>query len=105
MVKAKGLGLTIFFVCCAIYGRTAFLAPTQDELNDEVIAERHRALGEEPDHLGVLHGLRYYILGIGVIGLLIAVEDHYSDKAKKRKAAKAASSLSPPPPPAAERKQ
>ena len=85
MPKKKNIGLTIFGVCCVIYARTAFLAPTQEELKDPSIAEQSRDYRAEEDPEGLFHGLRYYVLGVGVIGLLIAVEDHFLERSKNEK--------------------
>jgi hypothetical protein len=85
MAAQKSIGITIFTVCCAIYARTAFMAPTKEEMKDSQIAERSRAYGAEEDTEGLVHGVRYYILGIGVIGLFVAIEDHFIDAAKKKK--------------------
>ncbi|MBS0633440.1 MAG: hypothetical protein JSS11_16140 [Verrucomicrobia bacterium] len=83
MAKKRNIGLSVFFAGCTIYGRTAFLAPNPEELRNEVVAEDYHAFGADRDSLGVLHGLRFYILGVGVVGLGVALEDYYAERAKK----------------------
>src|ERR1700759_856240 len=85
MAQQKNIGLTLFAVCCAVYVKTAFLAPTDEELKDESIARQNRDYGGNRDPARWLHGLRYYILGVGGIGLLIALEDYFIERAKARK--------------------
>ena len=85
MAKQRNLGLTIFAVCCAIFARTALLAPTEAELEDPHVASRARDYGAEKDPKGLLHGLRYYVLGVAGIGLLIALEDYLLERSKKKK--------------------
>lgn len=86
MANQKSISFTIFIVCSAIYARTAFLAPSKEEMEDEAIADKYQTYQIKEDRLGVMYGLRYYILGIGVIGLLITLEDEYSERSKKKAA-------------------
>jgi hypothetical protein len=83
-MRQRNIGLTICFACVVVYTRTAFLAPTKAELNDPQIAESNRAWRMQDDKLGMLHDLRYYVLGVGALGLLIALED-LRDKPVKEK--------------------
>src|SRR5260221_8327735 len=89
MTRQKSIGMAIFAMCCVIYMRAAFLAPTEAELKNTRVAANSRFFGGEKDPPGILHGLRYYILGVGVIGLLIAVEDYFLERSAKKKPNKA----------------
>jgi hypothetical protein len=40
---------------------------------------------DEGDPLGLIHAARYYIYGLGVLGLLMVVEDYVSEKSRKKK--------------------
>jgi hypothetical protein len=84
MIKQKSIGWAIFALCCILYMRTAFLAPTEAELKNPRIAAKSRFFGGETDPQGLLHGLRYYILGVGFIGLLIVLEDYVSARSARK---------------------
>jgi hypothetical protein len=83
MNPQKSIGLTVFAVCCAIYARSAFLAPSEEESKDPLIAAESRVAMADHDPLGLMHDLRKYILGVGVIGLLIAAEDWFNERKGK----------------------
>ena len=90
MAKSKCIGgLTIFAVCCAIYGRSAFLSPTDEEMKDPTTARHVKAFGGRNDPGGLLYGMRKYVLIVGAIGLLIALEDYYIERTKAKKPNKA----------------
>lgn len=83
MKAQKSIGLTVFVVCCGIYAKSAFLAPTEEEMRDPLIAEQSRAAMADHDPLGAMHDLRKYILGVGILGLLVAAEDWFNERGKK----------------------
>ena len=85
MAKRKSIGLAVFGVCCVVYARTAFLAPTEEEMKKPSIAETNPDFRADDIQQGLFRGLRYYVAGVGVIGLLIAVEDHFLGLAKRKK--------------------
>jgi len=85
MVKRRHIGFTIFAICSALSARIALFEPQPHELTPA--EERWGAHQiDNRDSLGLIHGLRYYIYGLGVLGLLIVVEDYFSEKSRKKKA-------------------
>jgi mannose/fructose/N-acetylgalactosamine-specific phosphotransferase system component IIC len=84
MAKQRHIGFVIFGACCALSARIAIFEPQPHELTpaEERWGTRQT---DDSDPLGLIHGLRYYIYGVGVVGLLMVVEDYYSEKSRKRK--------------------
>ena len=82
MAKQRHISLTIFAFCSVLSARIAFYERPQELTAAE---ERWGVTKKNDDALGMLHGLRYYIYGIGVVGLLVFAEDYVSDTLKKKK--------------------
>jgi len=83
MAKQRHIGLIIFAACSALSARLAVFEP---EPHVPTAAEiRWGATKKNGDTLGVLHGLRFYIYGIGVIGLLIVAEDYIGDRLRSKR--------------------
>lgn len=82
MASKRHIGLTIFSVCCALSARIAIYAPKPHVPTEA--EERWGVTQSDPDPLGFLRGLRYYIYGIGAVGLLIFSEDYLSEQRKKK---------------------
>lgn len=70
MTKQRHIGLIIFGVCLAIGARVVVFEPEP---------------GAREDPLGFVYAIRYYIYGIGILGLLIFVEDYINEKLDQRK--------------------
>jgi hypothetical protein len=86
MAKQRHIGFVIFGACCALSARIAIFEPKPTPENLTPAEERwgtHQADNSDP--LGLIHGLRFYIYGLGVLGLLMVVEDYYGEKSQKRK--------------------
>ena len=86
MKPKRHIGFTVFFVCIAAFYRLATLEPEPQEVT--LATQRW---GSEPNNefsLDVIRGLRYYILGVGFLGLIIVAEDYFNDwiDRKKRRA-------------------
>ena len=84
MAKQRHIGLVIFGLCSALSARIALVEP-----KPHVITPAEERWGthqtDESDSLGLIHGLRYYIYGLGVIGLLMVVEDFVGERLRKTK--------------------
>jgi hypothetical protein len=83
MAKQKSIGLMIFGLCSMISAKLALFEPEKHILTPA--EERWGPTQKEDRSLDILKGLRYYIWGIGGIGLLIAAEDFISEKRKKER--------------------
>ena len=83
MAKQRHIGLVVFAACSLLSVRIAVFEPKPHELT--AAEERWGRQDVSEDHLGVVHGLRYYIYGIGVLGLLIFAEDYVTDKLRTQK--------------------
>jgi hypothetical protein len=70
MKSQRHIGLIIFIICLVVGGKVALLEPGPDS---------------HEDPLGFIHTIRYYIYGVGVLGLLIYLEDYINDKLVERK--------------------
>jgi hypothetical protein len=82
MAKQRHIGLTVFAVCSAISARSAMFEPKKIE---PAAAElRWGTTRTNDDPLGFIRGLRYYIYGIGALGLLLVVEDFLSESKRRR---------------------
>ncbi len=84
MAKQRHTGFVIFGICSALSARLAFFEPKPHVLTpaEERWGASYR---DEGDPLRLIHGFRYYIYGLGVIGLLIVVEDLFSAKMREKK--------------------
>jgi len=84
MAKQRYIGFVIFGACCALSARIAIFEPKPHELTpSEERWGTHQTDNSDP--LGLIHGLRYYIYGLGIVGLLMTVEDYYSERSQKTK--------------------
>ena|SRR5215471_19293 len=86
MAKQRHIGFVIFGACCSLSARIAIWEPQPAPQNLTPAEERwgtHQA--DNSDQLGLIHGLRYYIYGLGVVGLLMVVEDYFSERSQKKK--------------------
>jgi len=83
--KKRHIGYSIFLVCCYLSAR---IAPFRSKPLVATAAEaRWGHVKENGDSLGMINDLRYYIWGVGIIGLLMVVEDYFTERAKKKKEA------------------
>ena len=85
MSKQKHIGLVVFALCSALSARIALFEPKPHVMT---AAEQRWGPAERyEDPRGFLHGVRYYIYGIGLLGLLIVAEDQLTPifRPKKRK--------------------
>ena len=82
--KKRHIGIVIFLICSAVSARLALFEP---EPHMPSAAEdrwgTHR--GEKADTLTFLHGLRFYIYGVGLIGLAIVAEDYLNERWMRKK--------------------
>ena len=86
MAKQRHIGLVIFALCSALSARIALFEPKPHEPTAAEL--RWGTTEKEHDHFGFLKGLRYYIYGVGVLGLLIVAEDYIGDRLRKKNAVK-----------------
>lgn len=85
MSKTRHIGYAIFGVCSLVSAKMVVFEPVTDVASQED-PRGHLPRTESHDPLGMIHALRYYIYGLGVMGLLMVVEDHVNERwAKKRK--------------------
>ena len=84
MAKQRHIGLVFVAVCCALSARIAMFEPQHHRLTPA--EERWGAhQTDDSDPLGLIHGLRYYIYGVGVVGLLMVLEDYFNESSRKKK--------------------
>jgi hypothetical protein len=83
MIKQKHSGFAIFGICSALSARLALFEPPPPPQEPSLAEQRwgtHQTDNSDP--LGLIHSVRYYIYGIGIVGLLIVVEDHFNDRTR-----------------------
>src|ERR1041385_3568019 len=85
MVKRRHIGLVIFGLCSALSARIAFFEPKPPQPPTPAEERWGTSNRDEGDSLHLIHAARYYIYGLGVIGLLMVVEDFVSEKSRKKK--------------------
>ena len=86
MAKQRHIGFVVFGVCSALSARLALFEPQpppQDLSPGEERWGTHQTDSSDP--LRLIHGLRYYIYGLGVLGLLMVAEDYWSDRSQKKR--------------------
>lgn len=83
MAKQTHIGFLIFALCSALSARIALFEPKPHTLT--AAEERWGRVQRYEDPLGFIHGLRYYVYGLGVIGLLIVVEDQLTEALRPKK--------------------
>ncbi len=84
MAKQRHIGFVIFGACSVLSIKLAMFEPQplKSAATEERWSTRDR---EEGDPLGLIHASRYYIYGLGILGLLIVVEDYVSERLRKKK--------------------
>jgi hypothetical protein len=84
MAKQRHIGFVIFGACSVLAFKSAMFEPQplRSAATEERWSTRDR---EEGDTLGLIHASRYYIYGLGILGLLIVVEDYASERLRKKK--------------------
>jgi hypothetical protein len=84
MAKQRHIGFVIFAICSGLSARLAVFEPKP---HVPTLAEERwgTSYKDEGDPLHLIHGFRYYIYGLGVLGLLMVAEDFISEKARKKK--------------------
>lgn len=85
MVKRRHIGFMIFCLCSALSARVALFEPRPPQIPTPAEERWGTARADEGDPLHLIHAVRYYIYGLGVLGLLIVVEDFISEKSRKKK--------------------
>jgi hypothetical protein len=75
----------IFGLCSALSARIALFEPKPPQVPTPAEERWGTANRDEGDPLGLIHAVRYYIYGLGVLGLLIVVEDIVSEKLRGKK--------------------
>ena len=83
MSKQRHIGFVIFGICSAFSARLAVFEPkphVPTPAEDRWGASYH----DQGDSLHLIHGFRYYIYGLGVVGLLMVVEDFVSERSRKK---------------------
>lgn len=86
MAKQRHIGFVIFGACCALSARIAIFEPKPAP---QILTPAEERWGvhqtDNSDPLGLIHDLRFYIYGLGVIGLLMVVEDYYRERSQNKK--------------------
>ncbi len=83
MAAQRHIGLAIFGVCLVASSKLAFLGRQSDDSNFATDSPG-ALLTIDTNPLGVVHALRHYIFGLGVVGLLIWVEDYFDEERRRR---------------------
>jgi hypothetical protein len=83
-VKRRHIGFVIFGLCSALSARIAIFEP-KPQVPTPAEERWGTANKDEGDPLHLIHAVRYYIYGLGVLGLLMVVEDFVSEKSRKKK--------------------
>ncbi len=73
----------VFTICVGLATRIEIIEPKPQQPTAAEI--RWGTAKKVDERYGLLRGLRYYIYGVGVIGLLIVVEDYLGDRFRKRR--------------------
>jgi len=76
-MKTKHIGLSIFSVCVLLLIKSERFARS--------LSEEKKAEIESRDWMGLIHGARYYIAGVGLLGLGIFAEDKVSSWMRDRR--------------------
>ncbi|ATC63949.1 hypothetical protein CMV30_08295 [Nibricoccus aquaticus] len=83
MIKLRHIGFVVFTICFILATRIQIFEPKPQQPTAAEI--RWGTAKKEDERYGLLRGLRYYIYGIGVIGLLIVVEDYVGDRLRRKR--------------------
>ena len=82
--RKRHIGIVIFLTCSAVSARLALFEPEPHV--PSAAEERWGTHREEKAHtLALLHGLRFYIYGVGLIGLAIVAEDYLNERWMRKK--------------------
>jgi hypothetical protein len=82
-MKQRHIGFVVFTICCTLATRIEIFEPKPQPPTAAEI--RWGTAKKEDERYGLLRGLRYYIYGVGVLGLLIVVEDYVGDRLRKKR--------------------
>lgn len=83
MTAKRHIGLVVFSICFALSARIAIFEPKP---HDRTAAEERWGVTQRnTDPLGFIRGLRYYIYGVGVLGLGIFIQDYLAERLSKKK--------------------
>ena len=85
-MKTKHIGLSIFFFCVLLLIKAERYA---SEMSD-----KDRSQLEERDWMGLLHGARFYVAGVGLLGLGMFAEDAIAARVKAKRQSKGVKSRS-----------
>jgi hypothetical protein len=83
MAKQRHIGFVIFGICSALSARLAVFEP-KPHVPTPAEERWGTPYRDEGDTLHLIRGFRYYIYGLGVIGLLMVVEDFISGRSRKK---------------------
>jgi len=83
MIKQRHIGYTVFGICSAISARLAFFEPRPHVKT--AAEERWGYVPKDTDPLNLVHDFRVYIYLAGSIGLLMVIEDYFTERAKMKK--------------------
>jgi len=75
--------LVVFSICFVLSARLALFEP-KPHVRTEA-EERWGITERDSDPLGFVRGLRYYVYGVGVLGLGIFVHDYVAELIRKKK--------------------
>jgi len=85
MAKRRHIGFVIFALCSALSARIALFEPKPPQVPTPAEERWGTANRDEGDPLHFIRAVRYYVYGLGVVGLLMVVEDIVSERLRKRK--------------------
>jgi hypothetical protein len=85
MAKRRHIGFVIFALCSALSARIALFEPKPLQVPTPAEERWGTANRDEGDPLHLIHAVRYYVYALGVVGLLMVVEDIVSERSRKRK--------------------
>ena len=83
MATKRHIGLVVFSICFALSARMAVFEPKPHQLTEA--EERWGVTQRDTDPLGFIRGLRYYIYGVGLLGLGIFVQEYLAERLSKKK--------------------
>lgn len=95
MAGQKHVGYLVFTICSILAARLELFDVEPPPQVLTAAEERWGTAPKREDTLGFVRGIRFYIYGVGVVGLLLVVEDHFTAQSRKKRAA-ATPSAKPP---------
>lgn len=93
MSSKRHIGLVVFALSSALAARIAIFEPKPRE--PTAAEQRWGVVPRDPDPFGFLHGMRYYVYGIGALGLLIFAEDYLGESLRRKRLAKNPAAIPP----------